>query len=119
MTSRAGRFFGIAIVALTLTGCGNKAIVSDADTRAFDKAAPEIKQMWDKGYAAAKANDYVTAEMVLFRLMRADLTEEQKQAVSHQITEVGQRLSDALEKGDPAAKAAHEQLTRNPPNRQP
>ena len=102
-----------------LAGCGKQAYVTAGDARAFDKAAPELKQMWQTAQAASQTNDYVTAEMVLFRLSRSELTAEQQDAINRQLTALTERLNDAVAKGDPAAKAAVAELHRNPPNRRP
>jgi hypothetical protein len=103
---------------LLLAGCGKKALVNADDVRAFDKASPELKQMWQTALEAGKTNNYVTAEMVLYRLLRPELTPEQRDAISRQLTDLTERLNEAVTKGDPAAKAAVEELHRNPPNRQ-
>jgi len=104
---------------LLLAGCGKKALVNANDTQVFDKASPELKQMWQIALEASKTNDYVTAEMVLYRMSRPELTPEQREAISRHLTDLTVRLNEAVVKGDPAAKAAVEELRRNPPNRQP
>jgi hypothetical protein len=104
---------------LLLAGCGKKALVTADDAKVFDKAAPELRQMWQTALEASKTNDYVTAEMVLYRLSRPDLVPEQQDAVNRHLTALTERLNDAVAKGDPAAKAAVTELHRNPPNRQP
>ena len=103
---------------MLLAGCGKKALVTADDAQVFDQAAPELKQMWQTALAASKTNDYVTAEMVLYRLSRPELTPEQKDAINRHLTSLTERLNDAVAKGDPAAKAAVAELHRNPPNRQ-
>jgi len=104
---------------LLLAGCGKKAVVTAHDAQVFDQASPELKQMWQTALEASKTNDYVTAEMALYRLSRPELTSEQRDAISRQLTALTERLNDAVAKGDPAAKAAVAELHRNPPNRQP
>ena len=104
---------------LLLAGCGKKGLVTADDVRVFDKASPELKQMWQTALEASKTNDYVTAEMVLYRLSRPELTPEQRDAISRQLTDLTERLNVAVAKDDPAAKAAVAELHRNPPNRQP
>lgn len=119
MTSKLLRRLTAASAALLLlAGCGKKALVTADDTRVFDKASPEIKQMWQTALEASKTNDYVTAEMVLYRMSRPELTPEQRDAINRQLTALTERLNDAVTKGDPAAKAAVTELHRNPPNRQ-
>jgi predicted small lipoprotein YifL len=113
-----GRLTAVSAALLLLAGCGKKAPVTADDAQVFDKAAPELKQMWQIALEASKTNDYVTAEMVLYRLSRPELTPEQRDAINRQLTGLTERLNDAVAKGDPAAKAAVEELHRNPPNRQ-
>ena len=108
---------GVAAVML-LAGCGSKTKVSAADSKAFSNASPELSQAWQTVLEASKTNDYFLAETVLYQMRRADLTPQQREAVNHQMAALNQRLSDALAKGDPAAKAANEELRKNPPNRQ-
>jgi hypothetical protein len=102
------------------TGCGGKkgAAPTAKDLQAFNSAPVDVKQMWDRALEADKTNDYATAEMLLYALVRPDLTKEQREAVINRLTSVKQRLDDGLEKADPAAQAAWEELRRNPPNRQ-
>jgi hypothetical protein len=85
--------------------------------QAFDSAPQEVKQMWQKALEADKTNDYVTAETLLYAVIRPELTPEQRDAATRRLTSIRQRLDDGLEKGDPAAQAAWDELRRNPPNR--
>ena len=103
---------------LLFTSCGEKASsLTKADQQAFEKASPELKQSWDKLLAADKANDYVAALSISQYLLTQPLSEQQRQAVSTEMTAVNQRLFDAAAKGDPAARNALEELRKNPPNR--
>ncbi len=109
----------LAIEMLIAVGCHRTgaAELSSKEQHAFDSAAPEVAQPWAAAIEAAKTNDYFSAETLLYRLTRQGLTSEQKQAVEHQLTIVNTRLDAALDKHDPAAMAALDQLHSNPPNR--
>ncbi len=115
-------YLSLLVSALSLfiaVGCGGKGAEPTAeDRKAFDTASPDMKQMWEKALEADKTNDYVAAETLLYALLRTETTPAQRDAVTHRLTAVTQRLNEGLEKDDPAAKAALEELHRNPPNRQ-
>jgi len=103
---------------LVAVGCGkNIAGPTAKDLKAFDSAPSEVKQMWDKASEADKTNDYATAETLLYAILRSEPSPDQREAATRKLTAVTQRLDSALEKGDPAAQAALEELRRNPPNR--
>ncbi len=110
---------GVMVGLLFLTGCGKKAepALSGAEIGAFDKAPQEMKQTWNLALEASKTNDYVTAQTLLFGLLRQQPTPEQTEAIQKEIGLSRQRLEEALAKGDPAAQAALKQLRLNPPNR--
>jgi predicted small lipoprotein YifL len=100
-------------------GCGRKGVgeLTAAEAKAFDQAAPELKQEWIAALEASKTNDYNGAQTLLYGLLNQNLSPEQRQAVVKQSTVVNDRLYSALEKGDPAAQKAIEEMRRNPPNR--
>ena len=107
---------------LLLVGCSKKQGVgelTDADTKAFDSAPADVKQTWTTALEASKSNDYVGAQTLLYGLLAQNLSPDQKQAVTKASTLVNQRLYDGVEKGDPAALKAMEDMRRNPPGRQP
>jgi len=110
------------IMALVGTiGCGGKkegGPPTANDRHAFDGAAQGMKEMWDEALKADEANDYSKAETLLYALVRPEITPEQRAAVTRRLTSVTQRLDEGLVKGDPGAKAALDELRRNPPNRQ-
>jgi len=111
----------LLLTALALSGCHRQASskVSPGEQAAFNQAVPEIKELWDKALEADKANDYFAAESFLYKLLgQASLTPEQRSAAEKESTDVKRRLDAAAEKGDPAAKAALQQLRSNLPNRQ-
>jgi len=104
---------------LLVGGCGQKAgpALSAGDRQAFDKAPPEVKQVWDRALQADRTNGYVYAQRLLYGLSRQQLPPEQKDAVSNATAAVSKRMYDAAEKGDAAALDAIRELRRNPPNR--
>ncbi len=108
----------LALVCVAVGCGGGKKTGGAVNPTAFDKAPPEIKQMWDTALASDKTNNFVTAEVMLYRLLRQDITPEQKEAVAGAIASVKDHLGAALEKGDPAAKEALAELQRHPPTRQ-
>lgn len=48
-----------------------------------------------------RTNDYAGAQILLYGLLRQDLTPEKKQAVSRTTTEVNERMLAAVQKSDP------------------
>jgi hypothetical protein len=120
MKSLLSGCWGALLCLLVAAGCGQKqsnANLTAADLKAFDSAPVEAKQIWVSAMEAAKTNDYVGAETMLFMLIRQDISEPQKQAANRQIGAVHQRLLAAVEKGDPEAQKALQELQQNPPNR--
>ncbi len=115
------RFALLTIVALPLllVGCGQKTASgpSPADKQAFDKAPPQLKQVWDQALEADQTNGYVLEQRLLYGLLKQPLAPEQQAAVSNQIAGVGKRLYDAADKGNTAALEALRELRRNAPNR--
>jgi hypothetical protein len=119
-------FWWVALVffsgACLMTGCGRQKVPSDlssSDKQAFDSAPAEIKQVWIKGLEAVNTNDYAMAQNLFYSLLSQDLSPAQKQAVTKETTIVMDRLYSGVEKGDPTALKAMEEMRRNPPNRQP
>jgi hypothetical protein len=111
-------FFSAACLVL-FSGCGEKKAgqLTSAEAKAFEQAAAEAKQQWTSAVEATRTNDYVGAQTLLFGLMNQELSADQKAAVSKQMGIVNDNLYAALEKGDPEAQKAMEELRRNPPNR--
>src|SRR5437879_1245669 len=89
------------VVLLAFSGCkGSKSQkLNPNEQTAFNQAAPELKQIWDKGVEADKANDYVGAETAFYALLSMQLTPEQRTAVEKELTSVHQRLFAQAEKG--------------------
>ncbi len=94
-----------------LLGCGRgRGKLTAADMRAFDGAAPGIKQSWAQAQAAAETNDYVQAILTLRLLLRQDLTQQQVDAVRNALISDDAKLMRAVDRGDPAAQKALETL---------
>jgi hypothetical protein len=104
-----------------LTGCGHKTggELSSAEKAAFDQAPADLKAQWTAALEAGGTNDYVSAQTLLYGLLNQTLSPEQKQAVGKALSSLNDRLYSALDKGDPDAQKAIEELRRNPPSRQP
>ena len=118
------RFFRAAAAfsaALTLLlGCGHQSgsqKLTDSELKALDAATPEIKQMWSAALEASKTNDYAGGMLLLNKLLTQDLSPAQREAVSKQSTALKQRLDAAVDKGDPEARKALEELRQSAPNR--
>ena len=110
MTKKFCAVVGCLILAvLFITGCSRK---TATNATAFDQAAPDIKQAWDQGVAADKANDYFTAVTSFHTIMvqRDKLTDAQIEAVNAACLAVNQRMMAAANNGDAAAKAASDKL---------
>jgi len=111
----------LAVLAAPLLagGCGRKSgpAVGAADTQAFDKAPPEVKQVWDRALEADRTNGYVVAQKLLYGLSQQPLSPGQKDAVSNATAAISKRMYGAADKGDAAALDAIRELRRNPPNR--
>jgi hypothetical protein len=104
---------------LLASGCShNGGGLSGKDDAAFDQAPPDVKQMWTKASDAAKANDYVAAYNLYYSLLNAELTPQQKQAVSKANGVLNERLLAAMEKGDTDAQKAMEEMRSHSPARQ-
>ncbi len=94
---------------LTVVGCSPR---KGNDSQAFQKAAPEIKAVWEKAVVEDEANDYVAATTDYRSLMaqKSSLTEEQLAAVNTAALALNQRLYAAANAGDAAAQAAQARL---------
>lgn len=107
---------------LFVAGCRREkppAEISNTEKQAFDSATPELKQAWQGGLEAVGTNDYATAQNIFYSLLNQDLTPDQRQAVSKESTIVMDRIYAGVEKKDPAALKALEEMHRNPPGRPP
>jgi hypothetical protein len=109
--AKFGACLRLSAVLLVAAGCGQESSTSTpgltrADLKAFDKAAPEIKQAWQVALEADRTNGLVTAQQLLKDLLAENLTPEQVQAAAKESGLVNQRLRAAAEQGDAAAKQA-------------
>jgi len=92
-----------------LSGCGdNGYTLSKQDLAAFKDATPELKQAWESGLKADKANDFQTASTNYRSLLGKTLTPEQLVAVQTALGSLNIRMNEAAAKGDAAAKKALE-----------
>jgi len=97
-------------------GCGsNPNELTAADKGAFKTASPEIKQSWEAGLKADKANDFMTASTNYRSLLGRELTTEQLVAVQTALGGLNSRMNEAAAKGDASAQKAVEALKQNAP----
>lgn len=106
-----------ALALVCVTGACKKQAAVKPSQQVFDTAAPEIKEMWTQALQADGTNDFYKAEVLLYELIRRDISPEQVEAARAELVLVHTRLKDLASKGDPTAKAAFEQLRMAPPNR--
>jgi hypothetical protein len=111
------RFQGIALACLLIAECRGKTGVTSEDNKAFDSAAPEIKQTWQTAIAAGQTNDFEGSKKLFYSLITPETTPAQQEAVKHALAVLDQKFSEALSKGDPAAQQALEAMQKNAPNR--
>jgi uncharacterized protein with FMN-binding domain len=99
----------LALTCVFLAACGKP---NPTRSEAFNKAAPEIREVWEKAIVADRGNDYVAAGNGYrgLLLQRAKLTEEQIEALSVASAAFNQRLNSAANNGDADAKKAIAQL---------
>lgn len=99
---------------MLFVGCGQRAARLTAEqSRAFDSAPAETKQTWEKALAADKANDYVNAQNCLDSLGQMTLSDPQRQALETENTAFGARLMAAVDKNDPAAVKAVQEINKS------
>jgi hypothetical protein len=94
----------VLMAGVALTGCGKGKSGSGAG--GFDSASPGIKAAWVKAVADDKANNYGMAFMGYRQviLQKDQLSPEQAKAAEEASAKLYQRMVDAAEKGDEAAK---------------
>ena len=102
----------VAIAGLILGGLAGCSPKTENHNQLFEKAAPEIKAVWDQAIAADRANDYVAASTGYRNLLaqKASLSADQITAVQEASLAMNQRLNAAANGGDAAAKAAAAKL---------
>ncbi len=108
----------LASACLFLQGCGDNGYsLSKQDLAAFKDATPEMKQAWEQGLKADKANDYLTAGTNYRSLLTKSITPDQLVAVQTALGGLNYRMNDAAAKGDASAKKAIEALKEGAPKR--
>ncbi len=102
-----------------LAGCGQKpgGQLTDNERKVFDSAPAELKQTWEIALEASRTNDYAGAQTFFYGMLNQELSPAQREAVSKASTEVQQRLYDGVEKGDPVALKAMQDMRQNSPSR--
>ena len=103
--------FILLSAAVLLCGCGNSDYsLSKRDLAAFKDTTPEMKQAWEQGLKADKANDYMTASTNFRSLLNRPITAEQLVAVQNALGGLNQRMNEAATSGDVSARKALEAL---------
>jgi hypothetical protein len=110
MTSLIERLFVTAFLAVLLCGCGKNAPKAAVDPKAFDAAAPEVKEVWDQAITAAASNDFGSAILTLRVMSRQALSAEQGKTAYDAIVFYESKLREAAKGGDPAATKAMKEL---------
>jgi hypothetical protein len=97
----------LASTLLLVAGCGPKTPKITAEqSKSFESAPPEVKQVWEKALAADKANDYVAAAAALDSLKTMILSDQQRNALDVEREAFGLRLMKEVDKNNPAALQA-------------
>ena len=105
----------LAVCLFTASGCGRSASNSGNGATAFASAKSRLsKAEWDVKIAAADAaNDYATVILSSRKLLpQSALTPEQKSALAATMTAANTRMMDAVQKGDPAAIKANQDVNQ-------
>ncbi|MFN3407819.1 MAG: hypothetical protein ACK45B_02385 [Limisphaerales bacterium] len=100
---------------LTLTACGSKdpsTTPGKPNPASFDSAPPDIKADWDRAVAADQANQYYVAASTYLKIIRQEgrLTKEQYQTAVAASDALTQRIQEAIQKGDAAARDAMQRI---------
>jgi len=110
MTGSTARFLATILLTLcaVVMGCSKSGSRSAKGRHAFDAAAPEVKEAWNKAVEADKANDYVTAISAYKQLLsqQTNLQEAQVATVREVLGLLNQRLVTASMNGDSVAREA-------------
>ena len=110
------RLLCLASTLILLAGCGDGTYkLSPGDLAAFKDAAPQIKQTWERGLAASKANDYFNAQTNLTALLSEQISPAQLLAVQTALGDLNPRIHEAAAKGNAAAQKAVEAMKANAP----
>ena len=95
-----------ALLAAFLCGCGRNPPKASVDPKAFDAAAPEIKQVWDQAMASA-ARTILAPPLSMIRLLsRQDISLPQREAAHNALVVYEAKLREDAKRGDPAALKA-------------
>jgi len=112
------RIFFLLSICVLLGGCDNSDYsLTQKERAAFNDATPEMKQEWEKGLKADKANDYLVASTSFRTLLSQKITVEQLTAVQTALGGLNQRMNEAAEKGNVAAKQALDAAKAGGPRR--
>jgi len=95
-------FVCLATICPLFSGCDQRSI----NKSAFDKAQPEVKQIWEKALAASKSHNYLAANTNFVSLLQGNITPEQLVATQDALANLHEQMFAAAAKGDPAAKTA-------------
>jgi hypothetical protein len=104
------------LLSLCVIGCGQKGPATTGDAvagaqKAFATASAELKESLGNAIKAYQADDLVAAVMVMQTITASgSLTPEQSKAMDDFQGAIYGRLAELLEKGDPKAVKAREQL---------
>jgi len=93
------------------SGCHKTEKLPTVNVKIFDSAPQEIKDAWSSALSAAETNGYAAAYLTLGQ-MRAQpgLSEEQRQVIANESTLVHTKMTEAAQKGDPAALQAIQEI---------
>ena len=105
----------LAAITMLATGCGKHAKVDASEQgKALESASSQTQAEWKLAVEAAKTNDYAAAYLMLRKLQgQTDLTPEQHTAVDAKLTQVNDAMLAAVQKGDPEAKKAFDEIKRH------
>ena len=99
-------------MAAAVAGCHSKMSANSASA-AFASADAATKATWDKAMAASQTNDYAMAIIALRTLrLQSDLTQQQYKALDDTLATLSDRMYDAANRGDEAAKKSVEDLRK-------
>jgi hypothetical protein len=112
-----------ALLAVLCGGCGKKntaPVLVPIDPAAFNNAAPQIKQMWEKSIAEASSNEFGSAIMTLRLMSReVDYPADRWQVVRNATLSYEDQLRKKAAAGDESARKEMEKIgvSPNPPQK--
>ena len=99
----------LVVLTVVLGGCGkNEYALSAQDRAAFKDATPEIRQTWEQGLQADRANDYLNASTNFRALLTRQLSPDQLVAVQTALGGLNYRINEAAARGEASARKALE-----------